>query len=188
MTNDHWAQDEFILGPYTLPFLTERWVFTANDTVEGSPTVEGTNVYVADKSGAVFQLDARTGSLIWIASLPAISGDPIVNGVVYVGVASTQESLVSEDANYVPTFRGSVVALDESTGEILWQTYTVPAGGAIWESNFAVDTARDAVYVTTGNNYSVPPAVATCQTAAGSNNAALDACPSLTTHRFGNGA
>jgi polyvinyl alcohol dehydrogenase (cytochrome) len=68
-------------------------------------------------------------------------------------------------------FRGSVVALDENTGHILWQTYMVPdnggrpgsySGGAVW-SQPAVDVRRNALIVATGNNYSVPPAVQQCQ-------------------------
>ncbi len=222
-TDNHWAQGEFILNPYTLPYLTERWVFSANGEVQGVPTVENGRVYVADNGGTVSQLDATTGQAIWQASLPALSGDPlansrnspaiapntvivgdqdsatvyalsktdgslawktvldtsqgaivtsspvIVNGVIYVGVASEQENLASRIANFVPTFRGSVAALDENTGRILWQTYTVPSGytgGGVWASNLAVDASRSAVYVTTGDNYSVPPSVLSCQISA----------------------
>ncbi len=238
LTNDHWASNEFILGSYTLPYVSQRWVFTANDEVQGTPTVEGNNVYVADKTGIVFQLDATTGKPTWQASLTAISGDPmaysrnspaigtnnvivgdqdsatlyalsktdgslawktvldpitaaivtsspvVVNGRIYVGVASNQEELASKTPHFVPTFRGSVVALDESTGKIIWQSYTVPTGytgGSVWESNIAVDPARAAVYVTTGNNYSVPPSVAACQTAA-TTATQLDACLSPNDH------
>ncbi len=238
ISNDRWASGEFILGPYTLPYLGQRWVFEAKGEVQNTPTVEGTNVYIADKSGIVSQLDATTGKPVWQADLTAISGDPmaysrnspaigtdnvivgdqnsatlyglskkngtlawkttldtargavvtssavVVNGRVYVGVASGQETLASEIPGFVPNFRGSVVALDESTGKILWQSYTVPAGyagGAVWESNFAVDTARNALYVTTGNNYSVPPAVLACQLA-GKTPAQLDACLSPDDH------
>ena len=223
LTNDHWASNEFLLSPYTLPYVHPRWVFTANNEVQGTPTVENNKVYVADMSGAVFQLDAATGKPLWQASLTAISGDPmaysrnspaigvnniivgdqdsatlyalsktdgtlawkttldsamaaivtsspvVANGRIYVGVASNQEAMASKIPNYVPTFRGSVVALDENTGQILWQSYTMPTGytgGSVWESNIAVDPARQALYVTTGNNYSVPASVAACQKAA----------------------
>lgn len=222
-TDNHFASSEFILGPYTLPYVTERWVFAANGEVQGTPTVEGNNVYVADQGGLVYQFDAKTGKPTWTTNLPAISGnsmsysrnspaigtstvivgdqaagilyalsktdgklvwqttistDPlaqitssavVLNGRVYVGVASGSEAAASKQPNFVPTFRGSVVALDENTGQIVWQSYTVPSGftgGAVWASNFAIDTARKAVYVTTGNNYSVPPATAACQLAA----------------------
>ncbi len=222
-SNDHWAQGEFILNPYTLPYAAERWVFTANGEVQGTPTVENGRVYVADAGGTVSQLDATTGQAIWQAILPIISGDPlaysrnspaiapntvivgdqdsatvyalsktdgslvwktvldtsqgaivtsspiVVNGLIIVGAASNQEELASQIADFVPTFRGSVAALDVNIGRIVWQTYTVPTGytgGGVWASNLAVDTARSAVYVSTGDNYSVPPAVLACQKAA----------------------
>ena len=238
MSNNRWASNEFILGRYTLPFLTPRWVFSANDEVQGTPTVEGDTVYVADISGAVWQLNAATGKPTWQASLPTISGHPmansrnspaigahnvfvgdqdsatlyalsktdgtlawkttldtaqaaivtsspvVANGKIYVGVASMQETLAGKTPGFVPTFRGSVVALDENTGQILWKAYTVPAdytGGSVWESNIAVDTARAALYVTTGNNYSVPPSVAACQAVA-STPTQQDACLSPDDH------
>ncbi len=238
MTNDHWASNEFILGAYTLPYVSQRWVFSANGEVQGTPTVEANYVYVADAGGTISQLNATTGQPVWQASLPTISGDPmaysrnspavgvntvivgdqdsstlyalsktdgslvwktaldsaqaafvtsspvVANGRVYVGVASGQETLASKTPNFVPTFRGSVVALDESTGKIVWKSYTVPTGytgGSVWESNVAVDVARSAVYVTSGNNYSVPPAVAACQTAA-TTPAQTDACLSPDDH------
>jgi polyvinyl alcohol dehydrogenase (cytochrome) len=69
-------------------------------------------------------------------------------------------------------FRGSLVALDAATGKQLWKTYTVdapqptkknavgtqmwgPSGAPIWSSP-AIDPLRNAVYVTTGNNYTDP--------------------------------
>ncbi len=238
LSNDHWASNEFILSRYTLPFVTPRWIFSANDEVQGTPTVENSKVYVADKSGTVWQLDASTGKPLWQASLPTISGDsmafsrnspaigtknvvvgdqdsatlyalsktdgslawktvldsaqaaivtssPVVaNGRIYVGVASNQESLAGKTPGFVPTFRGSVVALDENTGQILWQWHAVPTGytgGSVWESNIAVDLARSAIYVTTGNNYSVPASVAACQSAA-TTPAQQDACLSPDDH------
>jgi polyvinyl alcohol dehydrogenase (cytochrome) len=67
-----------------------------------------------------------------------------------------------------------VVALDAATGRQVWKGYTIPeepkpvrrnargtqlwgpSGGAIWSSP-VVDESRNALYVTTGNNYSDPP-------------------------------
>lgn len=231
-SDNHYAPNEIILGKYSLPFLVERWVFAADDEVQGTPTVEGNNVYIADKAGSVWQLDARTGNPVWKTSLPSITGDAmsysrnspaigantvivgdqaagalyalsktdgklvwqttltpnkaafvtsspvIVNGRIYVGVASGEEERAAKIPNYVPDFRGFVAALDESTGKVLWQSYTVPegyTGGAVWASNLALDTARGTLYTTTGNNYSVPAAVAACQTAA-TTPAQTDAC------------
>ena len=71
------------------------------------------------------------------------------------------------------TFRGSVAALDATTGKVLWQTPTIDdatyrngdgtlsgfSGVAVW-STPTIDRNRKLLYVSTGNNYSVSPAVA----------------------------
>ncbi len=238
ISDNHFAANEFLLSPYTLPLVTERWEFTANGEVQGTPTVDGTNVYVADAGGTVSQLDAATGIPVWQTSLPSISGNsasysrnspaigtaavilgdqassnlyalsktngslvwqtaldsnpdsfvtssPVIsNGVIYVGVASDEETMASKIANFVPSFRGSVVALDEATGKILWQTYTVPigyTGGAVWASNLSIDTTRGALYGVSGDNYTVPPSVAACQLAA-TTPTQLEACLSPEDH------
>ncbi len=222
-TDNHYSPTEIILGKYLLPYVGERWVFTANAEVEATPTVEGDAVYVADAAGTVWQLNTQTGKAVWQTSLPAITGmsmsfshnspaigtnavfvgdqatsylfsfskadgsllwkvqldsnpdafvtsSPIVvDGVIYVGVASSEESMAAKTPNFVPAFRGSVVALDENTGKILWQTYMVPTGytgGAVWASNLVVDAARGTLYGVSGDNYTVPASVKACQLAA----------------------
>jgi len=49
-------------------------------------------------------------------------------------------------------------------------------GAAVWGSTPVVDLERRSLYVTTGNNYSVPAPVAACVAAAGDNPAAIEAC------------
>ena len=156
-----------------------------------SPAIAPGVVIVGDQaSGTVFALSTSTGALVWQTVLATnqgaiITGSPIVaNGHVYVGVASDQETLASKVSGFVPDFRGSIAALDLSDGHLTWQTYIVPAGytgGSVWSSNPAVDLGRSAVYISTGNNYSVPSSVASCQAGA-SNAAALDACLSPDDH------
>ena len=99
-----------------------------------------------------------------------ITASPVlVNGRVYVGVSSNQEYAATVVPHFQVDFRGSVVALNALDGKLLWQTYTVPSGytgGAVWSSNLAVDARRQAIYVDTGNNYSVPGTVSSCQLSA----------------------
>jgi polyvinyl alcohol dehydrogenase (cytochrome) len=70
-------------------------------------------------------------------------------------------------------FRGSVVALDATTGKQVWKTYMIeglpqptkknavgaqlygPSGAPVWATP-AIDPVKRALYVTTGNNYSDP--------------------------------
>src|SRR5262249_28042060 len=115
-----------------------------------------------------------------------ITGSPVVyNGVVYVGISSNEETLATNPAYPCCSFRGSVVALDEGSGLILWQTPSIPGnpggytGGAVWDSTPVVDGSRGSLYVGTGNNYTVPSDVTTCITTARENNQSDSACNSI---------
>lgn len=152
-----------------------------------SPAIAGDLLILGDKppSGSegwgqtsgigahIFAVNARTGKLVWMTQVDntfvsQITASPVVFGdIAYVGVSSVEEVTSALVPGYTCCiFRGSEVALDVHTGRILWKTYVVPqgyTGGAIWGSTAAVDPATRAVYVGTGNNYSVPDAVRTCQ-------------------------
>ena len=123
-------------------------------------------------------INTATGNLIWkVQPDPDVNalltGSPIVyNGVVYLGVSSQGEAYTA------PTFRGSVAAFSLASGALLWQTYTVPpgySGGPVWSSTPVIDTKRGSLYVTTGNNYTVPQSVENCEELA-SSPAAILAC------------
>ncbi len=164
-----------------LPSLTGN----AQSNARTSPAIGPSSIIIGDQaSGTVYALDKTDGALIWRSTIETakyaiITSSPVIHGDrVVVGVASNQEEMASTVKGFVPTFRGSVVALDILTGKILWQTYMVPSGytgAAVWGSNLAVDAARDAVFAGTGDNYSVPPAVASCQAAA-QTSGQLDTC------------
>ena len=149
-----------------------------------SPAVSGHLLIIGDlqstnktHNGAwVIAVDRNTGNLRWktqVEKHPAaiITGSPVVaNGIVYVGVSSNEETLAVDASYPCCSFRGSMVALNESTGAVLWQTYTMPdnhgspegySGGAIWQPP-AIDLARGSLYTGTGNNYEVPDSVKTC--------------------------
>ena len=48
------------------------------------------------------------------------------------------------------------------------------SGGAIWGTTPAIDPASNTLFVTTGNNYSVPQSVKDCQAAGGTASDCLD--------------
>jgi polyvinyl alcohol dehydrogenase (cytochrome) len=139
-----------------------------------SPTIAGGMVIVGDQmSATVLALDKMTGNLIWstlVDPLPLtrITSSPVIfHNRIYVGVSSNEEIFAITIPGYTLAFRGSVRALDLDTGAVIWTTYTVPDGGdytgaAVWGSNFAVDPKRNSLYVTTGDNYSVPTAASMC--------------------------
>ena len=104
-------------------------------------------------------------------SAAIITASPVLLGdTVYVGVSSNEEALAVDNSYACCTFRGSMVALNANTGQILWKTYVVPdnhsladgySGNAIWQPA-AIDVSRGSLYVGTGNNYQVPASVKGC--------------------------
>ncbi len=147
-----------------------------NSFARTSPAIAPNAIIIGDQAEAsVYALSKTDGSLLWRAKLDRvtrsiITSSPVVAGNrVIVGAASNQEEAAAVVKGFKPTFRGSVASLDLATGAVQWQFYTVPvgfSGGAVWGSNPAVDMGRGAVYFGTGDNYSVPPAVAACQVSA----------------------
>src|SRR3984957_12019511 len=152
-----------------------------------SPAVEGNQVIIGDilsgnkvHNGAnVMAVDRESGTLRWMTHVddhPAaiITGSPVVfDGVVYIGVSSSEESLATDPTYPCCSFRGSIVALDEKTGAMLWKTFDMPdnggkpgsySGGAIWQPP-AIDPKRGMLFIGTGNNYTAPADVEACQDA-----------------------
>jgi polyvinyl alcohol dehydrogenase (cytochrome) len=98
-----------------------------------------------------------------------------VDGRLYVPVSSLEELPGARPDYPCCTFRGSVVAIEASTGKQIWKTFTIPeepkmagtnakgtplwksAGAAVWTSP-TVDLARKVLYVSTGNAYTEPAA------------------------------
>lgn len=165
-----------------------------------APAVVGNVLYIGDQGGGsniapqagrVLAINATTGDLLWATAInpnffTIITQAPVVrNGVVFVGAASAEENAAAFIPGYVCcTFRGSFSALDATTGVVLWTTYMVPvdnpadagqySGGAVWSSTPALDPASNTVYITTGNNYSVPQPAKDCQTNGGTPAQCLD--------------
>jgi polyvinyl alcohol dehydrogenase (cytochrome) len=152
-----------------------------------SPAVDGDQLFIGDilssnqvHNGAnVISVDRESGTRRWITQVdthPAaiITGSPVVfDGVVYIGVSSSEESLATNPAYPCCSFRGSVVAIDAKTGQILWKTYDMPdnggqpggySGGAVWQPP-AIDPKRGTLFIGTGNNYTTPADVTACQNA-----------------------
>jgi polyvinyl alcohol dehydrogenase (cytochrome) len=152
-----------------------------------SPAIDGDQLIIGDilnskqvHNGAnVISVDRETGTLRWMTQVdthPAaiITGSPVVfDGVVYIGLSSSEETLALDPAYPCCSFRGSVVALDVKTGAMLWKTFDMPdngaqpggySGGAIWQPP-AIDPKRGTLFIGTGNNYTAPADVEACQNA-----------------------
>jgi polyvinyl alcohol dehydrogenase (cytochrome) len=145
----------------------------------------GFAVYFSDGSAIAYAVDATTGREIWRRKVDdhpyarATGSLTVYQNRVYVPTAGVGEEGQGGRPQYeCCTFRGSVTALDASTGAVIWKSYSIteepkpkgrnasgvptwgPAGGGIWGAP-TIDPARRAVYVTTGNNYSSPATTTT---------------------------
>lgn len=159
------------------------YVGTADVVSRTSPAVMGNTVYIGTQLGAwLLAIDTRTGQLRWSTQLDThphaiLTQSPMVfNGVVYQGVSSQEETAAIDPTYPCCTFRGSLAAVDAATGRIIWKTFTLPdqgdstdifSGAAIWGGTPAIDPQSNTVYVTTGNNYTVPTSVDECQNSGG---------------------
>jgi polyvinyl alcohol dehydrogenase (cytochrome) len=141
-----------------------------------SPALSGDIAAFGDQAAAtVIVVNQRDGSLVWKRTLDTtrgayITSSPVIDGDrIYVGIASGQEGLAATDPTLVPDFRGSIVALDLHSGEVMWRAFTVPdgySGGAVWGGNFVIDHKRGQLYAGSGNNYSIPSNANACITGA----------------------
>jgi polyvinyl alcohol dehydrogenase (cytochrome) len=163
-----------------------RWALATEAVVRAAISfapLSGTDqfaVFFGDVRANAYAVNATTGALVWKAKVedhPAarITGAPtLYSGILYVPVSSIEEVTGSPATYQCCTFRGSVVALDIATGRQIWKSYTIPetprptkqnamgtqlygpSGAAVWSSP-TIDVQRQALYVTTGDNYSDPP-------------------------------
>ena len=167
------------LGAYNATTGAAIWSHTVasytavtGDLVHASPAVAGGRVIVGDQpitgthpGAQVFAVSTTTGALLWKTVVDTqqtakITGAAAIDGsTVYIGVSSNDGS-----KSTCCSFRGSVVALNASTGKLLWRRYTVPAGytgGSVWGGNPVIDHTTGLLYIGTGNNHSAPAGVCT---------------------------
>ena len=136
-------------------------------------------VYFGDGKANVFAIDAQNGELLWktkadphfIARITA--GVTLYDGKVFVPVSSSEEFSSGTPDYPCCSSRGSVVALDASSGKQIWKAWVVPeepqpyktlangvtlfkpAGGAVWNSP-TVDPVRQSIYFGTGDATTAP--------------------------------
>ena len=155
-----------------------HWFFDAEAGVRSAVTLANNAAFFGDAKANVYAVNAATGKQLWKTKADAfpvagITGSPVVhNGRVYIGIRSGEEAAGADPKYECCRFRGSLVALDAATGKQVWKTYLVdepkrttknkagaqlwaPSGVAVW-STPAIDTRRNIVYITTGNNYTDP--------------------------------
>lgn len=151
-----------------------------------SPAIWDDYVYVGDqKSGRVIALTRFTGDLAWVEVVDphpfAIgTGGFVVDqyGMLFGGMASSEEGASAFIPNYVPTFRGRFFSLDALTGSLVWERYSVPedmVGGGVW-GGVTVYPEANMVFYGVGNEYALPPLVQACVDAAALTNSSTEHC------------
>jgi len=158
------------------------WVFDADAGIRSGVMIGSAGnqplVFFGDFKANAYAVDVTTGKLVWkshlddhplavITDAPALS-----DGVLYFGVSSFEELAAASPDYPCCTFRGSVAAIEAGSGKTLWKTYTIaqaatnnktgttsqrfgPSGAAAWATP-TVDSKRKVIYISTGDNYSVP--------------------------------
>jgi polyvinyl alcohol dehydrogenase (cytochrome) len=161
-----------------------HWTYKAQAGVRTAISVgpvgaTGHAIYFADAQARAYAVDATTGRELWVRKVddhPAAraTGAPTLHaGRLYVVTSGVSEETAAAMPDYeCCTFRGSLTALDATTGEVVWKTYTVdeprrrgtstsgkplwgPAGSPIWSAP-TVDEERGLIYAATGNAYADP--------------------------------
>ena len=166
-----------------------RWSFRASGEVrtpiviepwpEREEPAERPLAVFGDLLARVYAVDATTGDLVWQLKADdhpnaTITAAPVVHdGRVYVAVSSLEVTSAADPKYPCCTFRGSILALDRRTGQVLWKSYSIseaprevartsvgtpifaPSGAPIWNSP-TLDVDRGLLYAGTGENYSSP--------------------------------
>ena len=135
--------------------------------------------YFGDARGNAYAVDVATGRLLWKVSVEnhpsaRLTGSPVLHrGRLYVPVSSSEEGSGSLPDYECCRFRGSVVALGRRDRPANLEELHHPGGaeadtqecarhaalGTLGRCDLVdpvVDETRNALYVTTGNNYSDP--------------------------------
>lgn len=163
-----------------------KWVYESPTPLRSSVSLgevgdsDRQALFFGDARAQIHAVDAATGEPIWVVSGRVDQDSGIITGsvVVHDGRVIVPLSASGVVAGANPRFeccvgRGAVAALDAATGERLWEYVTMeeaeytgevnslgvrlrgPSGAPIW-STPSIDADRRRVYVTTGENTSLP--------------------------------
>jgi len=159
-----------------------QWVYRATGPVRTgmrvAPLGSGHVLLFGDQTGWFYAVAAETGRELWKKRIDdhdtaRLTATAVVNdGVVYAPVASWEETRSSNPDYICCSFRGSVVAMRVKDGSEVWKSWMVgeakesgktasgklktgPSGASIWATP-TIDLKRKLLYVTTGDNFSLP--------------------------------
>ena len=165
-----------------------HWTYSAGAEVRSSlslghlPDRKNPVLYMGDFSATVHAIDATDGTLIWRSAVgdhpdATITGSPkLHDGSLYVPISSSEWATAADPGYACCTFRGGVVSVEASSGELNWRAHVIdqpavetgdknpfgaprkgPAGAPVWNSP-TIDAKRGVLYVGTGEAYTSPAA------------------------------
>jgi polyvinyl alcohol dehydrogenase (cytochrome) len=112
-----------------------QWVYQAGGPVRAAISVAPLGARHAllfgDVTGTFYAVEAESGKLLWKKKVEEheaallTGASTVYNGVVYVPVASWEETRSINPEYPCCTFRGSIVALRVRDGAQIWKTYTI---------------------------------------------------------------
>lgn len=158
-----------------------RWVYQASGPVRSAlVAVRNGDKHIlvfTDLTGWAYGVEAETGRQLWKKkpeqheSSRLTGSAAVYKGMVFIPVASWEETRSNNTEYPCCTSRGSVVALRAKDGVEVWKTYMIretpkqlekgavgtwgPSGASVWGSP-TLDEKRGLLYVTTGDNFSSP--------------------------------
>lgn len=159
-----------------------KWAYDAGAALRASATLAGgTHLFVTDEQARIHALDPLSGALLWLQSgevdadvATRLTGAPLAyENRLYVPVSASGVARAADAEHECCDGRGAVIALDIHSGERVWTYVTMapaqytgalnaagarlrgPSGAPIW-SNPSLDVTRRTLYVTTGENTSLP--------------------------------
>ena len=134
------------------------WTSAALDgLIRAEPLVDGGRVMVATEGGSLYGLDATTGKQLWRVHLSdAVTAALPCGGVTPMGVTGTPAVDPATHTVYAVTEKQDnehlLVAVDDRSGEFLWQRVIDPPGSEprYQEQDAALAVANGRVYVALG--------------------------------------
>ncbi len=125
LANTRSQPDEHDIGSGAVTGLSPAWVFSTaaygdDSAFQSTPVLDGGCAFIGSSAGVVYAIDASSGKLVWKRQLQASS--PGEGGTI-VGAAAVSGNAVIWLVDQ--TAGPYAVALDRSTGSVLWQSAPV---------------------------------------------------------------
>ncbi|WP_375768143.1 PQQ-binding-like beta-propeller repeat protein [Archangium gephyra] len=153
--NTRSAGDEHRISPQTAPNLYVKWTFTAEGDVSATPSVVDGAVYFPDWGGWLHKVNAATGARIWSRQISEYTGIP--------GSRSRNTPAFHEGRLYLGTLNGDFLAVEASTGNLVWKSHPDSHPAAVITQSAIVDGTR--VYVGVASyeeSYAADPSYPCC--------------------------